>query len=405
MKYLFISSDGYPPFRVDVTKLFGVELLRRGHSIDFLLPSYKTCRRSYKTTWAGCNVWVGANNMGTSTVDRCLRHIYQFINDLKIATLIRDNAYDFVLVKDKFLAAILAIIFCRVYQRKLIYWLSYPFPEANLYKSHIRNLRYRVIYRLRGLCLKYLLYRLILPTATHTFVQSEKMKHDIASEGIDESRLTPVPMGVELEDFERKNLSPVHDLGNHQKIIYLGNLFKVRRMDFLVHVFKIVHSLRPNTRLYFIGGSKIQSDIDDIRKEVERLQLEDAIELMGILPRELALAYTEQADVCVSPFFPTPILNSTSPTKIIEYMALKKAVVANNHPEQKLVIDQSGGGICVNYNEQEFAQAIIYLLDNPENAAAMGRHGRAYVEKHRTYSTIAEIVHKKFEEILLTPPV
>ena len=84
-------------------------------------------------------------------------------------------------------------------------------------------------------------------------------------------------------------------------------------------------------------------------------------------------------------------------------MALRKAVVANDLPEQKLVIEQSGGGICVSYDEKEFARAIVYLIDHPEEAVAMGQRGRAYVEKHRTYTEIAEKVNKKFKEILGYP--
>ena len=35
-----------------------------------------------------------------------------------------------------------------------------------------------------------------------------------------------------------------------------------------------------------------------------------------------ALRYVQEADVCTSPFYPTPILQSTSPTKLVEYMSL-----------------------------------------------------------------------------------
>ncbi len=41
------------------------------------------------------------------------------------------------------------------------------------------------------------------------------------------------------------------------------------------------------------------------------------------------------------------ILRAASPTKLVEYMAMGKAVVANDHPEQKRVIEESGAGYCV----------------------------------------------------------
>jgi hypothetical protein len=39
LKFLFISSDKFPPFRPDVAVLFVKELSRRGHQIDFLLQA------------------------------------------------------------------------------------------------------------------------------------------------------------------------------------------------------------------------------------------------------------------------------------------------------------------------------------------------------------------------------
>ena len=33
----------------------------------------------------------------------------------------------------------------------------------------------------------------------------------------------------------------------------------------------------------------------------------------------------------------TPLLNTSSPTKLIEYLAMGKSIVANNHPEQTFI--------------------------------------------------------------------
>ncbi len=93
---------------------------------------------------------------------------------------------------------------------------------------------------------------------------------------------------------------------------------------------------------------------------------------VGQLPQAQALRYVREADVCVSPFYPTAILQSTSPTKLVEYMAMGKAVVANDHPEQKRVIEESGAGYCVPYEEQPFADAIVKLLKDPRGGPVNG---------------------------------
>jgi glycosyltransferase involved in cell wall biosynthesis len=106
------------------------------------------------------------------------------------------------------------------------------------------------------------------------------------------------------------------------------------------------------------------------------------------------------AGVCVSPYYPTPILLSTSPTKLVEYMALGKAVVANDHPEQSLVLKESGGGLICRWDESEFATAMQTLLERPELADSMGLAGRRFVDGHRTHTAMASLVLSTYRDAL-----
>jgi glycosyltransferase involved in cell wall biosynthesis len=134
---------------------------------------------------------------------------------------------------------------------------------------------------------------------------------------------------------------------------------------------------------------------------VVRLKLESCVVFVGQLPQPEALQYVVEADICASPFYPTPILRSTSPTKLVEYMALGKAVVANDHPEQKRLIEESGGGLCVAYDEQAFADAIATLLQNPKTAQLMGERGRRYAIEHRSYTVIADALEKRMLDLIV----
>jgi glycosyltransferase involved in cell wall biosynthesis len=92
------------------------------------------------------------------------------------------------------------------------------------------------------------------------------------------------------------------------------------------------------------------------------------------------------------------VLNAGSPTKLIEYMALGKAVVANDQPEQRQVIAESQAGLCVPWDETAFAAAAVRLLRDPALCAEMGLRGRRYVERVRDYRAIASGV----DEVLRT---
>ncbi len=400
LKFLFCSADKFPPFRVDVAVLFGEELASRGHGIDWILQSEETCARSYCTQWKGGRVWVGRTDNGGTRLCRLRKHIYNLFHSFKMLKLAHGNQYDFIQVKDQFLVALVGILAAKLNDTRFFYWLSYPFPEASLYAAEEGSARYPVFYRFRGMMFKFLLYKVIMPFADEVFVQSEQMKRDVAREGIAESKLTAVPMGVSMKKISglvrEEDACVTQD--SEERVVYLGTLIRERRIDFLVRVMALVTKSRPGARLYLVGDGEDPEDTAVIRNEARRLNMEDAVVITGFLPQKDALKYVRGAKVCVSPFYPTPILNSTSPTKVVEYMALGRPVVANDHPEQEMVLRESRGGVCVAYDEAAFARAVVELLENPGEAEEMGERGRAYVLGQRSYEKIADLVENRYRE-------
>jgi len=85
---------------------------------------------------------------------------------------------------------------------------------------------------------------------------------------------------------------------------------------------------------------------------------------------------------------------------MIEYMALGKAVVANDHPEQKEILEDCKAGLCVAWDEKEFAEAIIFLLENPKEAVKMGTTGCKYILSKRNYESLAGIVDRQMAAII-----
>lgn len=401
MKILFVSSDKFPPFRVDVTELFGKEMVSKGHQIDWLLHSENKCDEAYETQWSGCKAYVGPTDIGESLFSRVRKHWLSVRHDYQMSRLCEQGGHNFVLVKDKFIAALFAMRLAKKKGTKFIYWLSYPFPESSLYEAKTGTARYPLLYRIRGLFFDYVLYKLVAKQATHIFVQSEQMKKDMMERGVPSELMTSVPMGFSQENFEAfasNTSSPIEE--EDLDLLYLGTLLGARKMDFCVRVLKKVHETRPETELIFVGDGETDQDRNQILDAAKEAGIEKYVSITGFMPQEEALEYVRRAKVCLSPFYPTPILNSTSPTKLIEYMALAKPVIANDHPEQSLVIEASNCGRCVGYDEAEFAQAAVELLSDPALRASMGEAGRDYVASHRTYAQLVIGVEKKLQALL-----
>ena len=78
-----------------------------------------------------------------------------------------------------------------------------------------------------------------------------------------------------------------------------------------------------------------------------------------------------------------------------------KPVIANDHPEQRRVIQESKGGICVPYKKNAFSNAIIELVSKPDVSQKMGSAGKSYVRNNRTYSKIADNVEQTYQKLLI----
>lgn len=399
LRILFITSDKYPPIRPAARAIFHEELVSRGHAVDWLVQAEDACPVARKIKNGDGTIHLGATDDGASKINRLRKHVLGIVNDFRMIPLVWRNKYDVIQVKDKYFSAMIALLLAKIFRVKYFYWLAYPHAEASLYAANNDIARYRLIYLARGLFFKYSLYKIILPGCDHAFVQSEQMMRDIEQEGIPASKMTPIPGSLNLSEFPNflDDVPANEEAGDEVKrIIYLGTLIRERHLDFLIRVMADVVKVHPRAQLYLVGKGEMPEDEQLLKDEINRLGIQDSVIFSGFMPLEKAWELIRIADVGVSPYYPTAILNSTSPTKLVEYMAMGKPTVGNDHPEQTLVLQESGAGLSVPWQEDLFAQAIIKVLDNPEMAREMGIKGRKYVEMYRTNSVMTDLVEKVY---------
>lgn len=403
MKLLYITEDRYPPYRADVVELFAKQMARFGHRIDWVMQrGASAASEGNVANWLGHRVFLGPRSRMPGLAGRVLNALFGMLADFRILTVARAHRYDAIQVRDKFFASLVAIVAAKLTGAQFFYWMSYPFPEAKLYLARHGMAPNPLLYKLKGHVTRFLLYKVILPNADHIFVQSHQMIEDVAAEGIDKAKMTPVLMGIRADQVLTAEAARRPNTVE-PKLLYLGTLNKIRRLDILVRVLAKVRERYASAKLLFVGGGETASDEQLLRSEVERLGLADAVVFTGFLPMEKAWEHVRDADVCFSPFYPIPILLSTSPTKLIEYLAMGKNVVANEHPEQRLVLVESGAGRCVPWDEQAFADEVCRLLDHPDEARDMASRGPDYVRRTRTYDVIGEQLNSHYASLLKTP--
>ena len=96
----------------------------------------------------------------------------------------------------------------------------------------------------------------------------------------------------------------------------------------------------------------------------------------------------------------TPNGERSLPIKIFEYMAAGLPSIIKDYEYFKETFENKGISICVNpENVDEIANAIRYLLDNPEEARRMGENGRRAVEQEFNWGVEEKKLLKLYEEL------
>ncbi|WLA67668.1 glycosyltransferase family 4 protein [Bradyrhizobium diazoefficiens] len=396
---LFCSAkDRYPAFRVDVTELFSRWLVAAGYRIDWLMvrggagPSDIVIASPRERTFV----------LGTESLRARLAGL-RLIGIAAVAIL--RGKYDIVQARDRSLSSVLFLVLAKLAGRPFVYWMSFPMLEGTLERA--RDPR-EAIPAWRRLAMRayvtvgrFVLYRIVLQAADHVFAQSARMKTALIQRGVAAERITPVPMAVSCDRFNPVTIAPTDDrrLDGRHVLLYMGMTVPGRRIDVIVRALGALVQKGHDAVLVLLGETRPtdRGTLLDIAREEA---VADRLIFTGHLPLAQALGYVRRADICLSPCPPSPLLAVGTPTKLVEYLAMGRPVVANDHPDQREVLEASGAGLITDLSSEGFTDAIATLLSDRGAAEAMAMRGPPWIAAHRSYAKLAEEVSSVYSELV-----
>ncbi len=103
-------------------------------------------------------------------------------------------------------------------------------------------------------------------------------------------------------------------------------------------------------------------------------------------------------------FGPYPNHISAQPNKLFEYMGAGLPVIASDFPLWRQIVDGAGCGLLVNPEDPKaIAEAMDWLLNNPDEAEAMGKRGQRAVEEIFNWPSEAKKLVAFYHERLGVP--
>lgn len=236
----------------------------------------------------------------------------------------------------------------------------------------------------KGFFYKFLLLaeRLTFATANYSIATNESYKEIAIKRGkMPENRVEVVRSGPNLDRLIINEGNIKYKNGRDFLIGYVGVIGEQEGLDLLLQSAKEIISKRNNVQFAIIGGgTKLQA----IKEMTENMELHDYINYYGRVDDETMVSILNTADVCVNPDKPTEMNNLSTMNKIMEYMALKKPIVQYDLKEGR-VSAQKASLYAKNTYPEDFANKIMWLLDNPEARNEMGEFGYKRVINHLSW--------------------
>jgi glycosyltransferase involved in cell wall biosynthesis len=253
--------------------------------------------------------------------------------------------------------------------------------------------------------------RACLKRADLVAVVSEVLKDDLVAAGIDARRIAVVPNAVDTKlyrpDIPSADLRTCFGLGDRLVIGFIGTFGPWHGVELLVEAFARLLAADPARRdrlvLLLVGdGTRMGA----VRSEVVRHGLDGSVVTTGLVPQDEGPAHLACFDIAVAPTVPNPDGSPFfgSPTKLFEYFAMGRAVVASAIGQVAEIITDGETGLLVRPGDAgALAAALARLADDSLLRARLGAAARAEaVRRHGHEARVAGLL-QAFQQTLGLP--
>lgn len=240
--------------------------------------------------------------------------------------------------------------------------------------------------------------RIALESSSVVAAVSTPLAECLRSISQDPGRVIMVPNGVNQERFKfdaagRRAVRSRFGLGQQMVLGWSGILREWHRVDLVLGCLADL----PELRLMIVGDGPSRPRLERLARE---LRIEDRIVWTGRVPHEEVATYTSAMDIAV---VSGDLTGVASPMKLLEYMAVERAVVAPRLPNIRDVVTDGLDGVLFSPGSQDaLTRALRELARDHDRRRRLGLAARQTVLTKRTWIHCARQILQAVSEIAVT---
>jgi glycosyltransferase involved in cell wall biosynthesis len=238
-------------------------------------------------------------------------------------------------------------------------------------------------------------------------VVSKPMRDELVNRGIPPDKIIVNPNGVDPQryssDIDGSSVRQQYKLDGKVVVGFIGTFGNWHGAEVLAKAaVMLIKELGapPNTHFLFIGdGVRLLKT----RQIIWEGHIEDRVTFTGLVPQHLGPEYLAACDILVAPHVPNPDGSPFfgSPTKLFEYMAMGKGIVASNLDQIGEVLEHGRIAWLVEPgNAASLANGILTLVKDEDLRTTLGTNARKEVMAKYTWTQHVSRTVARLREIL-----
>jgi glycosyltransferase involved in cell wall biosynthesis len=237
-------------------------------------------------------------------------------------------------------------------------------------------------------------------------VVSQALQSELISRGIESDKILINPNGVDSNLYsshlDGSIIRSRFDLKEKIVLGFIGTFGPWHGAEILARAYGLLLKNYPEykktTRLFMIGDGKT---MPLVKAEIKNLNIDANVILTGTVPQEEGPKYLAACDILVSPHVPNP--DGTpffgSPTKLFEYMAMGKGIIASDLDQIGEVLEHDHTAWMVKPGDAETLMlGLKTMIDNPDTSKRLGEAARREVVAKYTWKEHTRKIIEKLKE-------